>query len=235
MHTSQPTTIAAMLVGAALLASTQSAMAQALYRYVDANGKVHYTDRPAAENAGRAADKLSRQGVVLQHVPAAKTPEERAAAEQARAAAEEANKKKAEDDVIVRAEQRRIQAILSAYSSERELDAARDGALTPVLEVIQQTEQALANLNKRLADLKPEIDALAGKPIPAKTRGVMKNVEVESQALERLLEAKRTEEKAINARFSEDRRRYVEGSREIAERKSRQSARAPGAVSATTK
>jgi len=227
MFISKPT-VADVLLCAAILAYGQPVAAQSMYRYVDANGKVHYTDRPPAENAGRPADKLSRQGIVTQHIPAAVTPEERAVAEQAK-------KKKAEDEAIAKIEQRRIQAILSAYSSERELENARSGALNPVLEAIQQAENAIANLNKRLSDLKPEIEALGGKPMPGALRTRIKNIENESNAVEQLLEAKRAEERSINARFEEDRRRYAEGMREIAERKAKQEAFVRNATGATAK
>ncbi|MFN0304981.1 MAG: DUF4124 domain-containing protein [Burkholderiales bacterium] len=224
MRTPQSTVIVAALLGAALTASTLPVEAQ-VYRYVDPSGKVHYTERPPAENAGRAIDKLSKQGVVVKRTPAAQSAEQRAVAEEER-------KKTAEEDVAGRVEQRRIQAILSAYSSEREIESARASALGPVSEVIEQTEAAVANLDKRLADLKPEIDALGAKPIPAKLRISVKTAEGERGALAQLLEAKRTEEKAINARFEEDRRRYVEGSRAVAERRASRPVTTPGPVSA---
>ena len=144
MRTPQSTVISAALLGAALLAGSLPVPAQ-VYRYIDESGKVHYTERPPAENAGRAIDKLSKQGVVLKRTPAAQTAEQRAALEDER-------KKTAEGDIAGRAEQRRIQAILSAYSSERELDSARDSALGSVKEVIEQSESAIANLDKRFAD-----------------------------------------------------------------------------------
>ncbi|MFM9887608.1 MAG: DUF4124 domain-containing protein [Burkholderiales bacterium] len=227
MRTPQSTVISAALLGAALMASALPVAAQ-VYRYVDPSGKVHYTERPPAENAGRAIDKLSKQGVVVKRTPAAQTAEQRAATEDER-------KKTAEEDVAGRVEQRRIQAILSAYSSEREIESARASALGPVSEVIEQTEGAIATLDKRLADLKPEMDALGAKPLPGKLRNAVKTIESERGALAQLLEAKRTEEKAINARFEEDRRRYVEGSREIAARRANRTAVPPGPVSAATK
>ncbi len=227
MRTPQSTVVSAALLGAALMASALPVAAQ-MYRYVDPSGKVHYTERPPAENAGRAIDKLSKQGVVIKRTPAAQTAEQRGAAEDER-------KRTAEEDVAGRVEQRRIQAILSAYSSEREIESARENALGPVLEVIGQTEGAIANLDKRLADLKPEIDALGAKPMPGKLRNAVKTSESERSALAQLLEAKRTEEKAINARFEEDRRRYVEGSREVAARRASRTAGTSGSVSAATK
>ena len=227
MRMPQSTAISAALFGAALMASTLQVSAQ-VYRYVDPSGKMHYTERPPAENAGRAIDKLSKQGVVVKRTPAAPTAEQRAVAEDER-------KKTTEEDVAGRVEQRRIQAILSAYSSEREIDSARASALGPVAEVIEQTEGAIANLDKRLADLQPEIDALGAKPMPGKLRNSVKTIQSERGALAQLLEAKRTEEKAINARFEEDRRRYVEGSREVAARRANRTAGTSGPVSAAAK
>ena len=173
-------------------------------------------DRVDAQPLGYDAEVVEEVGVMaVEHQPAGHGDNP---AEQ-RGAAEDERKRTAEEDVAGRVEQRRIQAILSAYSSEREIESARENALGPVLEVIGQTEGAIANLDKRLADLKPEIDALGAKPMPGKLRNAVKTSESERSALAQLLETKRTEEKGINARFEEDRRRYVEGSREVAARR----------------
>jgi Domain of unknown function (DUF4124) len=212
--------IAMMLYGAPTSAQ--------VYRYVDQNGKVHYTERPPAENAGRAMDKLSGQGVVVKRIGAAPTAEDRAAEAEAR-------KKKAEDDAIQRVEQRKIQAIMSAYSSEQDLEAARMGALNPVLEVIAQTEGALANNANRLDEIKPEVDSFAGKVLPGKLRNTLRGLENEQTALKQLLEAKRTQEQAINARFDEDRRRYAEGAKEIAAMRASRKTSAPTTANAATK
>lgn len=199
-----------------------------LYRYVDQNGKVHYTERPPAEQAGRAVDKLSNQGVLVKRIDAALTPEQRAAEATAK-------KKKAEDDAIQRVESRKNQTIVSAYASEQDLESARMGALNPVLEVIAQTEGALANNAKRMEEIKPELDSLAGKALPAKLHIAKRNIENEQAALQQLLEAKRSQEKAINTRFDEDRRRYILGSKEAAAQQANRKSPAPTTANAATK
>jgi Domain of unknown function (DUF4124) len=217
----------AAFLSIALMVSASPVTAQ-VYRYVDQNGKVHYTERPPAENAGRAVDKLSGQGVVVKRIGAAPTAEERAAEAQAK-------KKKAEDEAVQRVEQRKIQAIMSAYSSEQDLEAARMGALNPVLEVITQTEGALANNAKRLEDLKPEVDSFAGKVLPGKLRNSVRGLENEQTALKQLLEAKRAQELAINARFDEDRRRYIEGAKELAAVRASRKSAVPTSANAAAK
>ena len=71
-----------LLACALALAATTSANAQKLYKYVDASGKVVYTDKIPAEVAGKANDQLNRQGTVVKHNEAALTPEQRAALEE---------------------------------------------------------------------------------------------------------------------------------------------------------
>jgi hypothetical protein len=205
--------VTGFLLAATAMALSVPAADQTLYRYVDANGKFHYTDRPPTDNTGRAMDKMSRGGNVTAHVPAAPTAEERAAAEAER-------KRKAEDEAAQRVENRRTQAILSAYASEQDIDSARASALRPVQEIIRESEAKLADLDKRLKDLRggnaAPNDAKAATKAPVmapKNRMEIQRTESEYAALEQLLEAKRKEERAINTRYDEDKRRFVEGTR----------------------
>ncbi len=215
------------LLSIAVMLSASPVAAQ-LYRYVDQNGKVHYTERPPAEQAGRAVDKLSNQGVLVKRQGPAPTAEQRAAEA-------EAKKKKAEEDAIQRVESRKNQTIVSAYASEQDLESARMGALNPVLEVIAQTEGSLANNAKRMEEIKPELDSYAGKVLPGKLRVTVKNLENEQVALQQLLEAKRAQEKAVNTRFDEDRRRYILGSKEAAAQQASRKSPAPTTANAATK
>lgn len=217
----------AALISITVMLTVSPANAQ-VYRYVDQNGKVHYTERPPAEQAGRAVDKLSSQGVLVKKIGATPSAEQRAAEVEAR-------KKKVEDDAIQRVEHRKNQTIVSAYSSEQDLESARAGALNPVLEVIAQTVGSLANNAKRFDELKQELETHAGKALPAKLHVARRNLETEQMALQQLLDAKRAQEKAINVRFDEDRRRYILGSKEAAATRASRRSPAPTSASAATK
>ncbi len=194
------------LIAVALLAVAPLAAGQTLYRYVDQNGKVHYSERPPIEATGRTTDKLGPSGTLRARTNAAPTAEERAAAEAER-------KRKEQEEAESRVENRRTQAILNAYASENDLEKARAESLRPVREIISETEAKVARLDARWTELDAEAKALQGKPLPPKLRADLRQVESERNALRLLLEAKQKEERAIISRFDEDKRRYVEGRR----------------------
>lgn len=202
-----PTTVLIKpLFAVALLAVSSIASGQTLYRYVDQNGKVHYSERPPIEATGRATDKLGPSGTIKSRTSAAPTAEERAAAESER-------KRKEQEEVEARVENRRTQAILNAYASENDLEKARAESLRPVREIIAETEAKIARLDARWNELDAEAKSAQGKPIPPKLRMDLRQVETDRKALQQLLEAKQKEERAITTRFDEDKRRYVEGRR----------------------
>ena len=112
---------AGLALAIALLASAAGAQQQAdrkLYRWVDASGKVHYTDALPPEVVDKARAELSAAtGMVRERLDRALTPEERVLAEaQARTRAE----------VETREEQdrRSDEAKVSSFRSEDELRAA---------------------------------------------------------------------------------------------------------------
>lgn len=194
------------LFATALLVVASTASGQALYRYVDQNGKVHYSERPPIEATGRATDKLSPNGTVRSRTTAPPSAEERAAAEAER-------RRKEQEEAEARVENRRTQAILNAYASEEDIEKARAESLRPVREIITETESKVARLDARWKELDTEAKAMQGKPIPPKLRMDLRQVETDRNALKQLLESKQKEERAITTRFDEDKRRYVEGRR----------------------
>ncbi len=95
----------------------------ATYRWVDADGKVHYGDVMPSRQSGLGHQELDKQGRVVKDLPRTLlTPEER------RRRAEEAE---AREDQLQRVEeqQRRDRALLSTYANTGEIDLARDRAM----------------------------------------------------------------------------------------------------------
>src|SRR5690606_7884572 len=67
--------LAALSVALAL-ALSGAAEAQKLYRWVDKDGKVHYSDHVPPEAVDQARDELNDQGLKVRSVERALTPEE---------------------------------------------------------------------------------------------------------------------------------------------------------------
>ena len=189
-----------LLLGAAGAAAP--AAAQKLYKYTDpATGQTVYTDKLPTNAAGKANEQLSPQGTVVKRNEAALTPEQNAAKEAER-------KRKIEEDLAAKEEKRKNQALLNTYPSERDIDEARVRALKANEESIKEAERRLADAEKRKQSLAAEAEFYRKRPMPALLKQEIQTNEVEIRSQAELLEKKKKESDAINARYDEDLRRY---------------------------
>lgn len=179
------------------------AQAQArMYKCVDDKGKVYYTQVPPKECLGKETREMSRGGQLLKRNEVL-TPEQRAAQE-------EEKKKKAEQEVREREERRKNAALLNTYSSEKDIEEARARALKENEEAIKQTEKKIADATKRRKQLESEKEFYLKKPIPPKLADDIKNNEIEIKTQQELLDAKKKQVSTLNAKYDEDKRRYIE-------------------------
>ena len=173
--------LAVAIAGLSAAAEAQS------YRCVGKDGKKYYGQSVPPQCAGLPIDQLNAQGLVVKRIDAQATADERARKE-----AEEADRKKRE--AISKDEGRRDRALLATYTSEKDVEDARGRALEGNRQQIQESEAKVAALKKRRASPSENV---AG-------------IDVELKAQEGLLATKKREADAINARYEDDRKRYVE-------------------------
>lgn len=191
------------LLACALLAALP-ANAQRLYKYTDpATGKTVYTERLPAEAAGKANEQLNRQGTVVKREAPAPTAEELAAREADR-------KRRLDEEMAAKEEKRKNQALLNTYASEKDIDEARGRALQVNDEAIKDAERKLAEAQKRQKLLASEAEFFQKKPMPMQLKLDIQNNQAEMKAHGDLLDAKRKETASINAKYDEDKRRYLE-------------------------
>ena len=131
------------LAGAALLAlavaSSSGAAHAATYKWVDEKGVIHYTDKMPPEEMNKGRIELNKQGVPVKATEPAPTPEQRRAM-----ALEEQRQKeiaKQQDD-----QARRDRALLSSYTSESEIDLARNRSLRTIESVVDPYTGGLSPL-----------------------------------------------------------------------------------------
>jgi uncharacterized protein DUF4124 len=198
----------ALFIAFALLAvAPLGAHAQKMYKCVDAKGKVYYTQLPPAECAGRATDELGKSGAVIKHNDAPLTAEQRAKIE---ADKEAEKKRKAEEAERLKEEQRQTAALLNTYSSVKDIEDARGRALKDNEDAVKETEKRYAAALKRQQELNAEKDFYQGKSLPRKLQLDLEAIAVDIKNQEQALEARRREAHNINARYDDDKRRYVE-------------------------
>ena len=185
------------------LAATPAAAQQWLYKCKDSKGKTYYTQTPPAECLGKEMDELSRQGRVVKRREAALTPEQLATRE-----AEE--KRKNAEEALAKEEKRKNQALLNTYSSEKDIEDGRQRALKQAEQATKEIEQRIAEAQKRAKDLATEKEFYVKKPMPKKLQDDTKNNELDLKGQQETLAAKKKELGEINAKYDEDKRRYVE-------------------------
>jgi Domain of unknown function (DUF4124) len=188
-----------------LLAAAPAAAQERMYKCVDAKGKTYYTQVPPPECLGRDTQELNKSGSLLRRNPAAiqLSP----AQEQAR---EAERKKKLEEEERSKEERRKNLALLNTYSSEKDIDDARVRALDEAQAAIEATERSIAGAQKRRQELESEKEFYVKKPMPLKLKTDISNTEIEIKNQTGLLDAKKKEISAINAKYDEDKRRYIE-------------------------
>jgi hypothetical protein len=188
-----------------LLAAAPAAAQERMYKCVDARGKTYYTQVPPPECLGRDTQELNKSGSLIRKNPAVipLTP----AQEQAR---EAERKKKIEEEERSKEERRKNLALLNTYSSEKDIDEARARALEEAKVAIEATERSIAGAQKRREELEAEKEFYAKKPMPLKLKLDISNTEIEIKNQTGLLDAKKKEISTINAKYDEDKRRYVE-------------------------
>lgn len=193
-----------VILAVSLCVAAGYASAQArLYKWTDEKGKVHYTDKPPTEAAGRPSETLTRSGAVLKKSEATLTPEQQEARDRE-------NKQKREEEAAAREERRKNIALLNTYSSEKDIEDARARALKQGEEAVKATEKRIAEAQKRQNDYEKEKEFYLKKPMPPKLQQDMKNNELELKNQQELLGVKKKELDAINAKHDEDKRRYLE-------------------------
>ncbi|NVZ09504.1 DUF4124 domain-containing protein [Allochromatium humboldtianum] len=138
-----------------------TASAQKLYRWVDDQGEVHYTDQVPPAQADKARARLSEQGIAVETQPAVPTGEE---LERAR----ELARQKAEEERRRAERQAKDERLLKLYRTVDELELARDGRIAAIEASIQAKRDDMRDETRTLIALYEEMRTLqkAEKPVP---------------------------------------------------------------------
>ncbi len=192
----------AVLLCLALLAAAPAAAQQRMYKCVDAKGKVYYTQLPPRECLGRETQELSGSARVIKRIEPPPTAAERAKLEAQR---EAENKRKQEADLKAKEQERLNTALLSTYSSEKDIEEARARALRDNEAAMRETQRRIDAALKRQKELGAENAAKA----PKLAQDIQDN-ELELRTQRTSLESRKKQIDAINAKYDEDKRRYIE-------------------------
>ncbi len=195
---------ATALIIASLAVHAQSTPGQLTYRCVGKDGKKYYGSTVPTPCLGQPVEQLSTSGIVVKRI----SPE---GDEKDRLAKEAEAKKKREDEAAAREAARRNRALLSTYTSEQDIDEARSRALADNEKAIKDVELRIDAIKKRQASYDKELEFYKGNnKAPARLQEDIKDAEIDLQAQEDLLAAKKKDANNINARYDNDKKRYRE-------------------------
>ncbi|HEX5756010.1 MAG TPA: DUF4124 domain-containing protein [Arenimonas sp.] len=204
--------ITAVVAGAA---DAQDKGKKKLYRWVDADGKVHFSDALPPEAVDQARKEFSAtSGMSTGAIDRALTAEERAAlAAQAASAAEQAK--------IEEERKRQEQAMLASYETEDDLKRAFDTRVELLKQAIEAVEASIGgqrdSLLAQLADA--AATELAGRPVDAKRAQTIRDLRDELVRHQDLLIRREVEMGALDLEYKRTLERYRElgdGSEEAA-------------------
>jgi hypothetical protein len=198
----------ALVLAALLWAPASQSVAAALYKWIDENGAVHYSSSLPPEQNKRGHQQLNSQGMVLTTTEPAKTPEE---------LAEEMEKQRMlEEQQAEQARQKHIQdgkdrVLLLTFSSEAELEHARDNRIEVIDSVIRLIENSIETTQAKLEQLKSSaalIYTSKGKDIPGGMAQKIEHAERKIANRTLQLEAKAAEREKIREKYELDLERY---------------------------
>ena len=195
------------LVGAALalaLLMPAGAAHAATYKWVDEKGVVHYTDHMPAEAVNKGNAELNKQGVTVKKTDPAPTAEQRRAKEEEEARQRELIRQ--QDEAA-----RRDRALLSSYTTEGEIDLARNRSLRTIESVVHSSKAYTEQLVRRKTEIenKKKTD-FANKPTPPAMERELDSIKEELAKQDELLALKQKEVVAVNAKYDADKKRWRE-------------------------
>jgi hypothetical protein len=178
-------------------------MAQAaMYRWVDGNGRVNYSDTPPTTYQKGGGAELSKQGNIIRRTQS--EAERRAEAE-----------RQAGQNQIQLERQKQAQldrALTQTYTTEAEIDLARDRALEHHKLAIRGAEIRAKAVDKNLADLRARIANIekSGRPVGPGLQEQLAQSSKESLDLKRTILNNEDAMEKVREKYATDKTRFRE-------------------------
>ncbi len=179
------------------------AVAAKLYRWVDSQGRVHYSDKVPPDEARRARSELDQRGIETRRVDAAKTPEQIAQEKELR-------RLRIEKQKLIAAQQAKDNVLLRTFRSEDDIVMTRDGKVTAIEVQIQVIRSNISRLKIKLADLQRRAATLErqGRAISPRFLKDIKNTRTSLKQSYEAIIHKEQEKELIREKFNQDLSRF---------------------------
>ncbi len=132
-----------------------------MYKWVDENGQIHYTDKVPTQYLKQHREELNEQGTTVKDFKRAPTEEEKAELQRK-------EKERKEKEKVRLEQQRRDRILTDTYTTERDLMAARDARLEAIdsqinlaKSIVKDSTGKVESTERLIAQLKAQ-----GKQVP---------------------------------------------------------------------
>jgi hypothetical protein len=202
-----------LFLGVFLIA--EPAAASRLYKWTDAQGQVHYSDRLPPDAAAREREVKSNRGLTLERVDAAKT---RAQLDQEQQAREQEEARRQAESEIQRKQAASDRTLLLTFSTTDEIERARDDRVAAVDGQIGLTRTRIDNLQDKLQRTRQQaINAERTGRNPQDLHQRILDMEQQVASYENFIKSREQERAEIISQFNADLSRYQELKRSEAE------------------
>lgn len=182
-----------------------NALGDRLYKWVDAEGQVHYSNRLPPEASKQRREIINEQGRTIKVYQAPLTPEEKREEERLQAL----EKKRLE-----LAEKRAIhdRSLLATYSNTDDMHVAMQGKLDAVESLIKLTNSRINSLQNRLLELTEEAASYerSGRQLPDNLQRQISNLRNQIDQNKAFVDDKKLEMEDIRLQSEADIRRFKE-------------------------
>ena len=188
---------------------TATASGSKLYKWTDAQGRVHYSDRVPPDAAAQEREIKSSRGTTLERVEAAKSREQ-LEAEQRQREQEEARRKAEEE--AARQQAHADRTLLLTFSSTKEIERARDDRIAAIDGQITLTRSHIETLQAQLDKTRQQAANAerTGRGAPQDLHNRARDIERQISEYQVFIQIRERERAAIAERFEADLTRYKE-------------------------
>ena len=197
-----------LLLAVLLCAVSSTSMAGALYKWVDENGNIRYSDRLPPDQSKKRHQQLNSQGMVLTTRDAARSPEEIAIETELNRKLEEQQREQAHIKSI---QDKHDRVLLLTFSSEEELELVRDNRMQVMDSVILLIASSIESTQEKLGKLTDRAqDAYIskGKEVPGGLAQKIEHFERKIESRDAQLQLKQVEKEKVRQKYEVDLERF---------------------------
>lgn len=194
-----------LLLALALALLPLQAQTGRLYKWVDDAGNIHYGDKVPPQYSRQERKVLNDQGVEVDTLEAAKTPEQIAEERRLEQIRREEERQKAR-------QRSHDRMLLSTFTTEDDMIMTRDGKIAAIESVIRITRGRIDKHRKTIEENTRRAANLerAGRTVPKELHDRIAESRARIERYESFIESKQEEQEAIRRQFEADIRRFRE-------------------------